>query len=449
MEEELALVLWQPPELPKTQPPAPAPQPVDETGKGKGANKRRKRGTHAANGSADDDDGGGADPTDAEAKVSCIDCAEDHRYGDTCSTGGSRCTSRRCKQCHNARRAVHSWYSKANRLDEWSKLSVDEKRQLTVANRGKGGTKGRRREVVGSEAVACTDSVGLRHEAPFLTKLQFFATLKERYTWATDESCEQEWTRVQGNSAAIWRRDEFGEQTVSLLKTATATSGRQLDHKKEMSRADVHDAEQNPDEVFRGLLANSSLHAESRVFDMSSLNNFSSMPLLPGAEAPVALSSAQVKRKAVKAKAKPKGKVQGADNWAGSASGSSKRDRDDELLQLDLKREQIKTFQRAEDIVAEHTQLAQDALTCGGSMAPEHAQLVKQRLSALKLFADRSLPQGGDAAHRLELSPASLQLRKAALVTTLSCRKQNFLLDVFNCEPVNSSFFLGKTGMVC
>ncbi|CAJ1391933.1 unnamed protein product [Effrenium voratum] len=173
------------------------------------------------------------------------------------------------------------------------------------------------------------------------------------------------------------------------------------------------------------------------------------MPLLPGAEAPVALSSAQVKRKAVKAKAKPKGKVQGADNWAGSASGSSKRDRDDELLQLDLKREQIKTFQRAEDIVAEHTQLAQDALTCGGSMAPEHAQLVKQRLSALKLFADRSLPQGGDAAHRLELSPASLQLRKAALVTTLSCRKQNFLLDVFNCEPVNSSFFLGKTGMVC
>lgn len=108
MEEELALVLWQPPELPKTQPPAPAPQPVDETGKGKGANKRRKRGTHATNGSADDDDGGGADPTDAEAKVSCIDCAEDHRYGDTCSTGGSRCTSRRCKQCHNARRAVHS-----------------------------------------------------------------------------------------------------------------------------------------------------------------------------------------------------------------------------------------------------------------------------------------------------------------------------------------------------
>lgn len=77
------------------------------------------------------------------------------------------------------------------------------------------------------------------------------------------------------------------------------------------------------------------------------LNNFSSMPLLPGAEAPVALSSAQVKRKAVKAKAKPKGKVQGADNGAGSASGSSKRDRDDELLQLDLKREQIKTFQRA------------------------------------------------------------------------------------------------------
>lgn len=49
---------------------------------------------------------------------------------------------------------------------------MDEKRQLTVANRGKGGTKGRRREVVGSEAVACTDSVGLRHEAPFLTKLQ-------------------------------------------------------------------------------------------------------------------------------------------------------------------------------------------------------------------------------------------------------------------------------------
>ena len=197
----------------------------------------------------------------AEDMVDCCDCSDQVAYKDSCATGGTKSATRRCKACHNTRRAIHSWYSRNARLEEWSRLSTEEKRQLTVTNRGKGAGKGRRREFVTTETAQCSDDVTFRNRSPFLTKMQccaqfviweflrvphaliklciwsvcrFFSSLRERYVWASsDEACDEEWVKAQSNPSAVWRRDAYGELTVSLLQSAEASSGRSLSHQKD------------------------------------------------------------------------------------------------------------------------------------------------------------------------------------------------------------------------
>lgn len=77
------------------------------------------------------------------------------------------------------------------------------------------------------------------------------------------------------------------------------------------------------------------------------MNNFKSMPLLPGANEPIALKSAQVK-KAAKSKAS-KGNNAGGCNPSSSTRGVKKKGNvDPRLEQLDLQRAQVKAFDRAD-----------------------------------------------------------------------------------------------------
>lgn len=109
---------------------------------------------------------------DGESYVECVDCMEQVQLKMTNCIGGKRCTSRRCKGCHNARRSCLAWYSKQDRLQEWELMTNEEKRQLAVKNKNKGQGKGRKREVLVSEKVQCSDEVGLNHQQPFMTKKQ-------------------------------------------------------------------------------------------------------------------------------------------------------------------------------------------------------------------------------------------------------------------------------------
>ena len=72
------------------------------------------------------------------------------------------------------------------------------------------------------------------------------------------------------------------------------------------------------------------------------LNNFQSMPMLPGQSAPLNITTKSVKQTKSKAKA---GKAPQDKQARGSGNV---RGGDAELLQLNLKRQQIKTFQAAD-----------------------------------------------------------------------------------------------------
>lgn len=106
------------------------------------------------------------------AHLRCIDCEEWVAIDDSISCGGVRCKKRRCKKCHCGRRSLRSWYVKADRVEEWDNMSVEEKRQFVVANKDKGGGKGVKRDVNLLEKSKCEDSLQLASKRPFLTKKQ-------------------------------------------------------------------------------------------------------------------------------------------------------------------------------------------------------------------------------------------------------------------------------------
>ena len=84
----------------------------------------------------------GGGPLPAEGMVECVDCLCEVAVKESCSTGGSRSKTRRCRLCHNAKRACHSWYQRMGRGAEWEGMSREEKRVLTVRNKEKGAGRG-------------------------------------------------------------------------------------------------------------------------------------------------------------------------------------------------------------------------------------------------------------------------------------------------------------------
>ena len=102
-----------------------------------------------------------------------MDCEELVTLKDSIAVGAARCQTRRCKPCHNGRRALRSWYQKAGRISEWEGMTVEQRREQVRRNKDKGVGKGQRRQVVIVEKAQCVDSVSLKHEKPFLTKKQF------------------------------------------------------------------------------------------------------------------------------------------------------------------------------------------------------------------------------------------------------------------------------------
>ena len=103
----------------------------------------------------------------------CVDCEEVMPIKDTVACGGARCKTRRCKKCHNGRKALRTWFSKAGRSEEWENMSMEERREPVINNKEKGAGKGHKRVVVVEDRATCSDKLKLEQERPFLTKKQF------------------------------------------------------------------------------------------------------------------------------------------------------------------------------------------------------------------------------------------------------------------------------------
>lgn len=207
----------------------------------------------------------------------CADCEEMVPLTESVSAGGSRCALRRCKKCHSSRKALRTWFSNAKRSEEWEQMSTEERRKLIIQNKDKGCGRGKRRRILVDEKATCTDSVGLRSDKPFMTRKQFLSSnvlqhcgssmnrfllvsieflwsyclfhltlpqdltwpdpsrfisaLRDRYDWS-DAELEAEWESSKTNPHAIWAKDEYGQWTVSLLRSSTASSSRELAHVK-------------------------------------------------------------------------------------------------------------------------------------------------------------------------------------------------------------------------
>ena len=116
---------------------------------------------------------------------------------------------------------------------------------------------------------------------------RFKRELLARYEWS-EEQCQQEWEKAKVNPAAVWKKDDYNEPVVSLLRVTAASSKRALGHKKdqcvlsaesescnrcslqELSRADMLDPSETPiDEHLGQLMNESSLHRDTRIFDHS------------------------------------------------------------------------------------------------------------------------------------------------------------------------------------
>lgn len=66
--------------------------------------------------------------------------------------------------------------------------------------------------------------------------------MRDRYDWS-DEELEAEWTAAKANPTAVWAKDEYGADIVSLLKFTKSASARELLHKKNVSTSEQVEAE--------------------------------------------------------------------------------------------------------------------------------------------------------------------------------------------------------------
>lgn len=64
--------------------------------------------------------------------------------------------------------------------------------------------------------------------------LRFLAELRSRYDWS-EEDLVAEWEAAKTNPKAVWSSDDYGAPVCSLLKTTSASTGRELVHRKGIS----------------------------------------------------------------------------------------------------------------------------------------------------------------------------------------------------------------------
>ncbi|CAK9106858.1 unnamed protein product [Durusdinium trenchii] len=151
----------------------------------------------------------------------------------------------------------------------------------------------------------------------------FIQALQERYDWK-DEDYEAEWEAAKSNPNAVWANDSYNEPVCSLLTITAASSSRELSHSKIVGKS-------------------RSVEEEDLADAFNSVNHFQQMPALPGLNAPLAICApkgkAKAKPRAKKGKGKGKGQM-GEENEHPEDDGKRKRVRDEELFQLDLKRDE-------------------------------------------------------------------------------------------------------------
>jgi hypothetical protein len=175
-------------------------------------------------------------------------------------------------------------------------MSLEDRRKLVAKNKHKGAGKGVRRNVIVSDQASCVDSLKLQQDKPFLTKKQFLiqviffqaffglsvipqcrlfrphwlyivrcvvhvpwcldprfmAELEARYEWSKEE-LEGEWEAAKSNPNAVWSKDDYGVEVVSLLKKTSSSSARELQHAKSVTRSNETESE-NMEEIFSGFL---------------------------------------------------------------------------------------------------------------------------------------------------------------------------------------------------
>lgn len=80
--------------------------------------------------------------------------------------------------------------------------------------------------------------------------MRFISELAKRYDWSP-ENLRAEWEGAKTNPKAIWSTDEYGESVCSLLKMTSASTARELRHRKgvQTSEARVTD---DMESTFRG-----------------------------------------------------------------------------------------------------------------------------------------------------------------------------------------------------
>ena len=88
------------------------------------------------------------------------------------------------------------------------------------------------------------------------------AELERRYDWS-DEDYEAEWEAAKSNPKAVWSTDDYGVPVVSLLRTTTASTAREMSHRKGISTTHVEettDVEATFKSVSTELIKNSPHH---------------------------------------------------------------------------------------------------------------------------------------------------------------------------------------------
>ena len=72
--------------------------------------------------------------------------------------------------------------------------------------------------------------------------MRFISELAKRYDWSP-ENLHAEWESAKTNPKAIWSTDEYGENVCSLFKMTSASTARELQHRKgvQISEARVTD----------------------------------------------------------------------------------------------------------------------------------------------------------------------------------------------------------------
>ena len=84
-------------------------------------------------------------------------------------------------------------------------------------------------------------------------KQRFKAELRSRYDWS-DQDLDAEWQAAFTNPQAVWSKDDYGQDVVSLLKMTSASSARELQHNKSVARTHETDSG-DVESAFTGFLS--------------------------------------------------------------------------------------------------------------------------------------------------------------------------------------------------